>query len=411
MGESPLTVANPAVRLMIVNFKAFRFYLHPTAAQVESFDRIRRTCCDLYNAGLQEKRDAFKTRGINLNRAYQQAELTDVKTARPDVGAVHSQVLQDVLGRLHRAFDAFFRRVKAGEKPGYPRFRSSRRYDSFTFPQVSRDAPLRAGGVALEDGRLKVHGVPGTIKVKWHRPLAGIPKTVTFKREGSRWYVIFACEGVPPEVLPLTGKECGIDLGLSTFAMLDDGTAIENPRCLRRTQGRLARAQRRLSKRKRGSRRRDKARVLLAGHHRHVADARRDHAHKAARMLVNKFERIAVEKLNVVGLSRGRLSKSVHDAGWGTFIAILTSKAANAGRELVAVNPAGTSQECSGCGTVVRKELSERVHTCDVCGLVCDRDVNAARNIRARAFKGPDGAFGEDRPLGHPMTREAVGVS
>jgi len=391
-----------------MSFRAFKFYLHPTAAQVVNLDRIRFTCCELYNAALQEKRDAFKRQRLNLGCAFQQAELTDVKEVRPDVGAVHSQVLQNVLKRLHRAFDAFFRRVKAGQKAGYPRFRSSRRYDSFTFPQVSRKTTLQAGGVTIENGRLKVHGIPGAIKVKWHRPLEGIPKTATFKREGDRWYVIFSCEGVLPEVLPLTGRECGIDLGLTTFAMLDDGTAIENPRCLRKDEGKIVRAQRLVSKRKRGSRRRNKARTLLAGHHHHVANARRDHAHKTARMLVNEFERIAVENLNVEKLSRGMLSKSVHDAGWGTFIAILTSKAANAGRELIVVDPAGTSQECSGCGTVVRKELSERVHRCDVCGLVCDRDVNAARNIRSRAFAGPDGAFGEDRPQGHPMTREAV---
>ena len=389
-------------------FKTFKFYLHPTAIQVANLDRIRLTCCELYNAALQEKRDAFKSHGLNLNCAFQQSELTDVKAARPDVGAIYSQVLQDVLKRLHRSFDAFFRRVKAGQKPGYPRFRPSRRYDSFTFPQVSREATLRAGGVALESGRLKVHGIPGAIKVKWHRPLEGIPKTATFKREGDRWYVIFACNGILPKILPNTGKECGIDLGLTTFAMLDDGTAIENPRFLRKAERKIARTQRLVSKRKRGSRRRNKARALLAGHHRHVSNARRDHAHKTARMLVNEFERIAVENLNVEKLSRGMLSKSVHDAGWGTFIAVLTSKAANAGRELIAVDPAGTSQECSGCGTVVRKELSERVHRCDVCGLVCDRDVNAARNIRSRAFAGPDGAFGEDRPQGHPMTREAV---
>jgi putative transposase len=394
-----------------VSFQAFKFYLHPTAVQGENLDRIRRTCCELYNAGLQEKKDAFKVRGLNINCASQQAELTEVKTARPDVGAIYGQVLQDVLKRLHRAFDAFFRRVKARQKPGYPRFRASRRYDSFTFPQVSRKKSLSSGGVALEDGRLKVHGVPGTIKVRWHRPLEGIPKTATFKREGDRWYVVFACASILPEILSATGKECGIDLGLTTFAMLDDGTAIENPRYFRKNERKIARANRRVSKRKRGSRRRNKARALLAGHHRRVANARRDHAHKTARMLVNKFERIAVENLNIKGLARGILSKSVHDAGWGTFIAILTSKAANAGRELVAVNPAGTSQECSGCGAVVRKELSERVHRCDACGLVCDRDVNAARNIRARAFKGPDGAFGEDRPPGHPVTREAVGFS
>jgi putative transposase len=374
--------------------KAFKFYLRPNAEQARSLDRIRLVCCELYNAGLQEKRDAYRKRGINLNCATQQAELTGVKLERPDVAEVHAQVLQDVLKRLHRAFDAFFRRVKAGQRPGYPRFRSARRYDSFTFPQVSRKVILKAGGVTLgDDGCLRVAGVPGPLRVTWHRQMQGTPKTATFKREGNRWYVIFSCDNVPAEVLPATGHECGLDLGLTTFATLDDGTVIENPRLLRKAAGALRCAGRRVSRRVRGSRRRDKARRLLAGHHRHVANIRRDYAHKTARTLVNTYDRIAVENLNIKGLSRGRFSKSVNDAGWGIFLSILTSKAAGAGREVVAVDPAGTSQECSGCGVVVRKSLSERTHRCDVCGLVVDRDVNAARNIRARAFTGAGSAL------------------
>jgi putative transposase len=382
-----LLFPNQTVRLWFVGFKAFKFYLRPTAEQARNLDRIRLICCELYNAGLQEKRDAYRKLGINLNCAKQQAELTDVKAARPDVKAVNAQVLQNVLKRLHRAFDGFFRRVKSGQRPGYPRFRSERRYDSFTFPQVSHDGPLKGGGIVMAtNGRLLVHGVPGLIKVKWHRQLESMPKTATFKREGKRWYVIFACDNVPIEALPETGRDCGLDLGLTTFAMLDDGTAVNNPRLLRHAEGNLRRAQRRLSRRKRGSQRRNKARELLAGHHRHIANERRDHIHKVARTLVNSFDRIAVEKLNVQGLASGCLSKSVNDAGWGMFLAILVAKAANAGREVVAVDPAGTSQVCSGCGVVVRKSLSERVHRCADCGLVLDRDVNAARNIRLRAF-------------------------
>jgi len=377
--------------------KTYKFYLRPTAEQARHLDRIRLACCELYNAALQEKRDAWRMQHVGLNCAHQQAELTDVKAERPDVASIYSQVLQDVLKRLHRAFEAFFRRVKAGQKPGYPRFRSSRRYDSFTFPQVSRKTTLKAGGVDLVGQRLKVHGVPGAVKVTWHRKMEGTPKTATFKREGDRWYVFFSCDNVPAETLPSTGRECGIDLGLTTFATLDNGETIANPRLLRHAEGALVRAQRRVSRRRRGSRRRDKARRLFAGHCRHVANARRDHVHKVARTLVNDYERIAVENLNVVGLSRGRLSRSVHDVGWGIFLSILTSKAANAGREVVAVDPAGTSQECSGCGAVVRKELSERMHRCDVCGLVIGRDVNAARNIRARAF-GPGSGLRRGQP-------------
>ena len=381
-----------------MGYKAFKYYLRPTSIQSRHLDHIRLICCELYNAALQEKRDAYHKQGIKLSRTRQNAELVGVKSERPDVAEVYAQVLQDVIRRLHRAFDGFFRRVKLGQKPGYPRFRSAKRYDSFTFPQVERRGYHVTGGVErTSDGRLKIHGIPGAVRVKWHRPLLGIPKTATFKREGNRWYVIFSCDNVPEEKLLPTGRECGVDLGLLHFATLDDGTTIENPRLLRHAEGAHRRAQRKVSRRKKGGYRRNEARIVYAGHCRHVANARRNHAHKVARYLVNNYDRIAVEKLNITGLSRGFLSKSVHDAGWGMFLAILTSKAANAGREVVAVNPAGTSQECSGCGAVVRKPLSERVHRC-VCGLVIDRDVNAARNIRARAFARPGGGLRGGRP-------------
>jgi putative transposase len=384
--------------LIFVIRKAFKFYLRPTPEQARNLDRIRLACCELYNAGLQEKRDAWRKQHVGLGRAAQQAELTDVKQVRPDVAAIHAQVLQDVFSRLHRAFAAFFRRLKNGECPGYPRFRSARRFTSFTFPQVSRGDSLHGGGVVREGPRLRIHGVPGSVKVKWHRPLEGLPKTATFKREGKRWYVIFSCDGVPVEVLPKTGRECGLDLGLTTFATLDDSTTIANPRFLHHAQGAVRRAQRRVSRRptKRSNRRR-KAVALLASHLRHVANARRDHAHKIARTLITNYDRIAVEKLNIRGLARGILSKSVHDVGWGIFLTILKSKAANAGREVVEVDPAGTTQECFGCGIVVRKTLKEREHRCGNCGLTIGRDVNAARNIRARAF-GPGSGLRRGQP-------------
>ena len=377
--------------------RAFKFLLRPKRAQRENLDRIRWGCCELYNAALQEKRDAYQRAGKSLSCAAQQAELTEAKTLRPDLGLIYAQVLQDVLKRLHRAFDGFFRRVKAGGNPGYPRFRSSSRYDSFTFPQVARKGEVRSGGVdLLPNGRLRVHGVPGELKVLWHREMAGRVKTATFKREADRWYVIFACDEVPVETRDATGKTCGIDVGLESFAVLDDGTLFENQRFYRHAEKKLANAQRRLSIKRRGSKRRDKARRLVARHHAHVANARRNHAHQTARKLVNEFDRIAVEQLNVLGMARGLFPKSVHDAGWAQFLTILGSKAEGAGCQIVKVNASGTSQVCSDCGTVVTKDLSVRVHRCPDCGYVANRDVNAARNIRMRAF-GPDGAVGEGR--------------
>ncbi len=376
--------------------KAFKFRLRPTPAQRTELQRTLDVCRELYNAGLQEKRDAYKLAGVHRSCSQQQADLTEIKAIRPDVALVYAQVLQDVLKRLHRAFDAFFRRVKeatqAGKlgkkprKPGYPRFKGRDRYDSFTFPQVARNGLLKAGGVGMtERGRLNVHGIPGDVKVIWHREMVGRPKTAQLKREGRHWYVVLTCDQVPMEERERSGRDCGIDVGLKSFAVLDDGTVIANPRHLRNTERDIRLASRKVNKKPKRSKRRRKARAKLAAVHRHVANQRRDHHHKAARAIVRKYDRIAVEDLNVAGLARGRLSKSVHDAGWSQFLEILSSKAECAGCEVIKVAASGTSQQCSACGDTVPKDLSVRVHRCP-CGYVADRDVNAAMNIRARAF-------------------------
>lgn len=367
--------------------KAFKFRLRPTGRQRVELERILGTCHELYNAALQEKRDAYRVAGVNRSCAAQQHELTEIKALRPDVGLVYAQVLQDVLKRLHRAFDAFFRRVKAGQTPGYPRFKSRDRYDSFTFPQVGRNGTLGGHGVHVTDrGRLVVHGIPGAVKTIWHRPLRGRPKTATFKREGRHWYVVFACDEVPLEERERTGDLCGIDVGLESFVVLDDGTSVQNYRYARASAREVKLAARKVTKKtNRRSARRRKARALLALVHRRVANRRRDFHHKTARTLVRQYDRIAVEDLKVAGMARGMFSKSVNDAGWSQFLSILSSKAANAGSEVVKVAAAGTTQECAACGRTVPKTLSERVHRCP-CGFVASRDHNAALNIRARAF-------------------------
>lgn len=367
--------------------KAFKFRLRPTAAQRVELDRTLDTCRELYNAGLQEKRDAYQLAGITRSCVQQQAELTEIKVLRPDVGLVHSQVLQDVLKRLHRAFDGFFRRVKTGAKPGYPRFKSRDRYDSFTFPRVTHKGVLKSGGITrTERGRLKVHGLPGELKVIWHRAMLGRPKTATFKREGAHWYVVFVCDQVPVEARERTGADCGIDVGLTSFATFDDGAPVPNPRFLRQSARELKLAARNLAKKRKRSNRRKRARARLASAHRRVANRRRNFHHQTARAIVRRFDRIGVEDLNIRGLARGMLSKSVHAAGWAQFLAILISKAAGASCEVVKVPARGTTQECAGCGGVVPKSLKERIHRCPRCGFVAGRDVNAALNIRMRAF-------------------------
>jgi putative transposase len=225
----------------------------------------------------------------------------------------------------------------------------------------------------------------GHISVRLHRPLVGTPKTVTISREADGWYASISCAEVPIQPLPLTGQETGIDLGLEAFATLADGTRIENPRHYRRAEKRLAKAQRRVSRRQKGSNRRKKAVVLLARAHQHVKRQRRDHHHKTALALVHHYDVIYHEDLRVANMVQNHhLAKSISDAGWAQFLTILSFKAACAGREVVAVDPAYTSQLCSGCGASVQKGLSVRWHACPICGLSLHHDHNSARMIQGR---------------------------
>jgi len=363
--------------------RVYKFRLCPTSAQAEALGVLIGRLRYFYNAALQERRDGYRA-GVKVTRATQERAITAVKRDPecPDYAGVHTHLLQDVVKRLDRAFQAFFDRVKRGQTPGYPRFKSRDRYATFTFKDAGKGngAAVVAGGA-----RIRLHGI-GNVKMKQHREMEGTLKTIGVTRDGTgHWYAIIARE-LPAHPLPATGESVGVDVGITTFAALSDGTMVENPRPLATARIRMERAQRKVSRRKRGSKRRRKARRLLAKAHAHVANVRKDFHHKTARDLVRRYDRIAIEDLNVKGLARGMLAKAVHDAGWGQFVAILTEKAEEAARVLVRVDPSGTSQECSGCGEVVRKGLSERVHRCPRCGLVLDRDTNASRNIKDRAF-------------------------
>src|SRR6266568_7635033 len=360
--------------------RTFKYRAYPTAVQAEALHSQVNEACRLYNAALDERRSAWRMNGISLGYYEQANQLKEIRAAG-DLGVANFSACQDALRRVNKTFTAFFRRVTAGEQsPGYPRFRSRLRYDSLTWPSWGDGCGLRSSG------RLYLHGV-GDLKLKWHRPLPADAqiKTVTAKRAAERWYVCFSVEMPDPQPLPASDLAVGIDVGLTTFAVLSDGSEIANPRHFRAGERRLRLAQRKLARRKQRSRRRLKARQELARLHRHVAKQRRDFHHKTAHALVQAHGLIAVEDLNVKGLAGSILAKSVHDAGWSQFISIVSDKAAEAGRALVKVNPAGTTQACSGCGEHVPKTLSERWHSC-ACGLSIGRDLNAALNILHRAL-------------------------
>jgi putative transposase len=334
--------------------------------------------CRLYNAALQERRDAYKTCRKSLNYYDQANQLREIRAAK-DSGLTNYSCSQDVLRRVDKAFKAFFRRIKSGNNPGYPRFKPRRRFDSITFPSYG-------DGIRLNGGMLRVQGI-GNIKVKLHRPLVGEVKTATLKRECGKWYVCLSIE-YTAYALPPLDNEIGIDVGLIDFATLSNGKSVPNPRFYKNAEPTLRRAQRKVARRKKGSNRRRKAVALLQKIHARIKNQRNEFQHKFSFWLVNNFGTIAIENLNVRGLAAGMLAKSVHDVAWAAFFSKLAYKAANAGRRLIAVNPNGTSQTCL-CGAKVWKKLSDREHVCTACGLVEARDVVSAQVILQRARISP----------------------
>ncbi|HMA37659.1 MAG TPA: transposase [Chloroflexia bacterium] len=360
--------------------KTFLYRLYPTKAQATRLRHMLDECRWVYNALLEQRKVYWEEAEISVSMYAQHQYLPFLKEERPQLSAVHSQVLQNVSQRVDLAFQAFFRRVKAGEHPGYPRFRGVGRYDSFTYPQYGNGAKLNGAQLQLS----KV----GTVAVVLHRPIEGTPKTVTIKRSSTgKWYVAISCAW-EPSALPPHDSAVGIDVGLSTFATLSDGTTIANPRFFRQEEQALAKVSRRHSQLEKGSRARRKHRQAVARVHERVRFRRHNFTHQHSRRIVNRQGTIAVEDLAVNRMVRNHcLSKSISDAAWSGFSELLAWKAACAARRFVRVNPAYTSQTCSSCGNRLppdkRLGLSERVFDCPCCGLHLDRDLNAALNILA----------------------------
>jgi len=367
----------------------FQYRLYPTKEQECHFENTLETLRHLYNNALAERIDAYKHESRTIGYVQQANQLPCLKHVALSLSEIYSQVLQDCLRRLDTAYQNFFRRVKAGlAKPGFPRFKGVGRYRSFTYPSWN-------GSVKIDGNTLRLSKI-GAVKMKLHRPLEGTPKTCTISRQADGWYVSIACE-VEPSPLPKTGLDTGIDVGISTFATLSDNhEAIENPRHLKQAQSHLRCCQRKLERRSRysgmgkerrllskQSKRREKAKLLLAKAHQKVKRARLDFHHKIASALVRKFDTLFVENLNIRGMLRNHhLAKAIADASWGQFFVVLKAKAERAVKTVVEVCPRKTSQNCSGCGEYVPKALSVRTHSCPYCGLVLHRDKNAAENIR-----------------------------
>lgn len=358
--------------------KAFQYRLYPSKAQENRLLNALDCARNLYNMSLSERKWAYQLEGRSVTKTEQLRIVKHYKATFPQARDVHSHILQVAVADCDKAFQAFFRRVKAGEKPGYPRFKGRLHFRSIGLKEYGN-------GFALDGRKLRVSGV-GRISVRWHRPLEGDLKTVRVICKAGKWYASFACEVPEPAPLPPTGQAVGIDVGLSALLTTSDGEKVAHPAFYRAGQRTLRRLQRRLARAKRGSHNRRKALRAVQRQQAHVSAQRADFLHKLSADLVRQHDRIALEDLRVRHMVRNRhLSKSILDSGWSTFRQYLTYKAESAGREVAFVDPAYTSKSCSECGAVFQDfDLSTRWVTC-ACGLSLDRDHNAALNILRRA--------------------------
>jgi putative transposase len=365
--------------------KAFKYRIYLTNGQRRILERQLEECRWLYNQTLAARKIAWEQQQRSVDWYETKRALPLLKVTRPSLKLVHSQVLQNVTERVDLAFKAFFRRVKAGEPDvGYPRFKGFGRYDSLTYAQYGN-------GVRQQGDRLILSKV-GAVHVVLHRPLEGTPKTVTLRRSRTgKWYACFSCE-VQTKPFAATDQACGVDVGLTWFATLSNGEQIDNPRFYRKDEADLQRAQQLKdaatnAQRWEENRHRKKA---VASIHERIAHRRSDFAHKRSRELVNRYQVIVFEDLapQQMGARGGRgMRKSIMDVAWSQFISMTIGKAEEAGRTVLLVNPRDTSKMCSHCGALVEKKLSERTHTCPQCGLLMDRDKNAALNILQRGLQ------------------------
>lgn len=364
--------------------RSYKFRLYTTTAQETALTGMLGAFCDLYNACLQQRIEAYQRRDIGLRYGNQAAELKAVREADERLGGFSFSAEQQVLRRLDKAYAAFFGRLKRGGKAGFPRFRAKSRFDSADF-RVGDGLTIR------KSKRIGIVGIPGEIKVRWHRalPIGAKISAAVISRSCGKWYVCFQLELPAAEPIERAFAPIGIDLGLTSLVALSNGETIATPQHTRLASKRQRRLQRALARCKRGSKRRWKAKVRLARHSAKTANQRRDGSHKLSRKIVDRFSHIAMEDLNIKGLAAGMLAKSVHNAAWNSLVQKISYKAEGAGSLLKLVDPRGTSQTCPACGTIRRKTLAERMHRCLDCGSVLDRDVAAAQIVLLRAKFGP----------------------
>lgn len=366
--------------------RTYKYRLYPTNAQKRQLNGLLWQGRNVYNAALEQRITAYQETGEGLTYPQQWAHFRDERRANPDtLGQLNATSMQQLLRRLDKAFKAFFRRLKAGETAGFPRFKGRYRFNSLEY-RYGDGSKLR-----MDDQNRTLFYVQNVddIKVKYHRPIPdkAVIKHVILTRRNRKWYVCLQLELPDPVVEKHPDPAIGIDMGLHSLLALSDGETVDNPRWLRTSLAKLRVAQRKMARRKKGSKRRRKTAAQVARLHERIANQRRDFWHKVTRDLVDTYGLIALEDLTLKFMTANpHLALSAHDAGLGEFQQLLAYKAESAGTQVVTVNPAYTSQVCSECGVLVEKDLRVRIHVCPHCGLELDRDVNAARNVLKLAF-------------------------
>jgi putative transposase len=374
------------------------FRLRPTSRQHIALEACVELHRELYNAALQERRDAWSHSKTRIGYGDQSAQLTAIRALRPDQAVWSFSSQQATLRRLNKAFAGFFGRINRGQKAGYPRFKGKARFDSVEWPKDGDGARWLP-----EEKRVYLQGV-GKVKVDLHREVAGRVKTIQIKRQGRRWMLVLSCDDVPANPLPASGRHAGIDVGIVSFATVSDGERIENPRWGRVVGDRLTAAQQRLQRAKRGSKNPGRKRETVAARHRKIANQRKDFHHKQARTLVEGYDLLVVEDLQIANMLRrakpvpdpdkpgaflsnrarakSGLSRSISDAGWGQFVSILRAKAEDAGRTWIEVDHRHTSDGCEKCGyAAAENRVTQAAFQCQRCSHRAPADQMAARNI------------------------------
>ncbi|WP_203994197.1 RNA-guided endonuclease InsQ/TnpB family protein [Virgisporangium aurantiacum] len=381
--------------------RRYKFLLRPTSKQATALAACVEDHRLLYNAALEERREAWRRARKGILYGSQSKQLKDIRSADPQgQGRWSFSSQQATLRRLDRAFQAFFRRIKTGRKPGYPRFKGGGRFDTVEWPKDGDGCRWNStSDSAARSDRTRVYlrGI-GHVRVHAHRKIAGTVKTVSAKREGRRWYLVLSCDHVPADPLPPAGSTVGIDMGVASFLTTSEGAQVPNPRPGRCSAGRLTAAQQALARCARYSNRRRRIVARVAALHAAVRRRRLDHAHKTAVWLVRNHDLIFHEELRITNMTRSAagtleepgtnvaqksgLNRSILDAGWGVFLAVLHAKAESAGRVIVGVDPRNTSRTCPDCGhCAAGNRVTQASFVCLACGFARHADIVAATNI------------------------------